>query len=620
MSSAADAHEAALLLRARAGDDSALEDLYAAHVAAARRLASALAGASAAEDLVADAFARVISQLRGGRGPATNFRAYLFTTIRNRYADALRLARRESPVSDQPWLLEDRQQPAEAPEDALLDGFGEDDAVAAFGTLPEKWQRVLWHLEVEGRSIPEVATLLRSSPAAVSSLAYRAREGLRLAYLDRRLGTPPSDRHCRWVQDRLSQYVRDNLSPRATARVEAHVADCVACTTALADLEHTNRRLAALLLPVVLLGGTAQLGAGTALGAGGSVGDPIRDGVAALRRVLRPAGTTAGGPLLMALAAVAVALAAVATVAWWPRAHDTASAPPDPPARTPAPGVVDAPVAGKRPAPVGSTPLRRLRADFVTPAVVPVPYRPPAADPVTAPEPPDPAVPPAAMVEQAAPAPPAGSPTLARPPVTAEPSEPVERVEVTPVAPTATAISGCGTYGHVALPTTDGVRYTLTSGDGQQGPWTVTATAKAGHVLAPGAPTTFSGDLGSHYPCPSIVSAVATPSGVTIDVAASGPAPYSIRVRLDLDADVTVLEDHGAGWHCWTGGASGRREIRHGPEHVVLQGQDWVDCELTYTGGDPAPVVVATAGGVPYSGTATLTADGVERDQQTFGP
>jgi hypothetical protein len=75
---------------------------------------------------------------------------------------------------------------------------------------------VLWHVEVEGRRIPEVARLLRTSPAAVSSLAYRAREGLKLAYLDRRLGVPPPDRRCQWVQDRRPPAA----DPEAEARTD----------------------------------------------------------------------------------------------------------------------------------------------------------------------------------------------------------------------------------------------------------------------------------------------------------------------------------------------------------------------------------------------------------------
>src|SRR5690606_7054596 len=73
---------------------------------------------------------------------------------------------------------------------------------------------------------------------------------------------------------------------------------------------------------------------------------------------------------------------------------------------------------------------------------------------------------------------------------------------VTPVAPTATAISECGVAGSLDIPTTPGVVYTLTIGDGAQGPWEVTAVPAANHVFA-GAQqvVTFSGDLGTLTAC-----------------------------------------------------------------------------------------------------------------------
>ena len=42
---------------------------------------------------------------------------------------------------------------------------------------------VLWHTEVEGQRPAEVAPLLGMSPNSVSALAYRAREGLRQAFV-----------------------------------------------------------------------------------------------------------------------------------------------------------------------------------------------------------------------------------------------------------------------------------------------------------------------------------------------------------------------------------------------------------------------------------------------------
>ena len=174
-----------LLRAAHAGDNAAYQELYTLHLDGARQLARALVGWEQADELVADAFARVLAALRGGGGPTSNFRAYLHVTVRNRYRDSLRTPH-ERPVSDRPWILEEAGPGVEE----QVEGLDETVASDALATLPERWQRVLWHIEVEGRKPAEVAELMGIAPRTVSSLAHRAREGLKRAYLDAHAGQP----------------------------------------------------------------------------------------------------------------------------------------------------------------------------------------------------------------------------------------------------------------------------------------------------------------------------------------------------------------------------------------------------------------------------------------------
>lgn len=162
-----------LLTRARAGDRGAVAELYSTHIAAARRLGAILVGPDAADDLADEAFTRVLEQFRAGHGPSRDFRSYLMTTIRNRYRDLVRTGAREEPTSDKPWIWET---PVPEPTDVG------DAAMRALQRLQPRWQQVIWQLEVEGRTVPELAERLRISPSAVSALAYRARRGLRTAY------------------------------------------------------------------------------------------------------------------------------------------------------------------------------------------------------------------------------------------------------------------------------------------------------------------------------------------------------------------------------------------------------------------------------------------------------
>ncbi len=250
-----------LLDRARRFDSDAVDTLYSTHLQAARQVAVALAGPAAADDLVADAFARVLAQLHAGRGPASNFRSYLHQTIRNRHRDIWRRSHRESPVSHEPWVLEGGLEAEHGPEEELEQAESDELLVKAFDGLPQDWREVLWHLEVRNRPVHDVAALMNLTPAGVSSLAYRAREGLRLAYLDQMVHTTPPGRDCQWTRDRLSKYVRGRLSASAEGRLELHLRDCASCSATIADLAHTNRKLAALLGPVALFASTVPGGA-----------------------------------------------------------------------------------------------------------------------------------------------------------------------------------------------------------------------------------------------------------------------------------------------------------------------------------------------------------------------
>ena len=165
-----------LIEHTRAGDVEAYGELYRRYYAAARGAALALThNRSDVDDVISEAFARVLRASRSGRGPDVSFRPYLISAVRNVFYDRVRCNR-------------------ELPSDELIDGInfalldGDNSredcafATAALATLPERWRRVLWLTEVEGRSAVEIAPLLGLAPNAVAALAYRAREGLRQAF------------------------------------------------------------------------------------------------------------------------------------------------------------------------------------------------------------------------------------------------------------------------------------------------------------------------------------------------------------------------------------------------------------------------------------------------------
>lgn len=571
------------------------EELYREHVEDARRLATILVGPQHAEELVAESFARVLAQLRAGRGPRDNFRAYLHVTIRNGFRDSLR-GPREAPVSDQPWIFDDAQPPAEE----LVEDLEADTAASAFATLPESWQKVLWHVEVEGRKPGEVADLLGMRAGAVSSLAHRAREGLRRAYLDQHVVASSAPSECRWTRDRLSQYVRNDLSARAEEKVGAHVGSCESCLAAYLQVERVNRKLAAWIFPVVLLGAlpasgkglawlvglTGAAGAGSGAGAGGSSSS---------------GGGAAGGGIGTAATTVAAAAAVVAVAAggltWVVNANDAEPTAADT-RTTDTPGT-DAPSAvapRARPKADPSVPRLTDPAPTTRASQPPAPVTTDAAD-----------VAPTGGTEEAPPAGPS-APVPEEPTETTTPKRPPAPVPVVAVAPSAHPITSCETYGSLDLPTTRGVAYALTAGDGRSGAWTVEASARPGYVLQSGSPRTFHGDLGSFEQCVRLAAVtVGPPPGLLqpwsveiVPEVVGGPS-RTITARVAFDVGGIVLDAgqvSGAGWSC--------------------SSSTTIECTFDYTGTAPPPVTVHVQSLLPPGGTVTLLAGDTTVGSQRF--
>src|SRR5699024_7597556 len=166
--------DAELISRVRAGDQAAYGELFERHREAAHRMARQLVSGPDIDDLISEAFTKVFVQLQRGGGPDVAFRAYLLTSIRRLHVDRARTNQRVQVTDD----LADLDQGVDFV-DPATSNFERGAASRAFASLPERWQLVLWHLEVEGQKPADIAPLLGMSPNSVAALAYRAREGLR---------------------------------------------------------------------------------------------------------------------------------------------------------------------------------------------------------------------------------------------------------------------------------------------------------------------------------------------------------------------------------------------------------------------------------------------------------
>jgi RNA polymerase sigma factor (sigma-70 family) len=237
-----------LLDRAREGDRSAFGTLYLRHRDAARKVAGMCASSAAdAEDAVAEGFARVFAALPRMAGRQIAFRPYLLTCVRNAATDRLRRERRIDLRDQMPEAASSAQA-----DDMALMGLERNLVGEALQALPARWRTVLWLTEVEGLSPAEVSRRIGIKPNAVAALAYRARKGLREAYLQAHLKAEASE-DCRATVSRLGNYVRGDLAEKERVAVQAHLDTCAKCRCRRDELTDVNATLRNAFLPVPLL-------------------------------------------------------------------------------------------------------------------------------------------------------------------------------------------------------------------------------------------------------------------------------------------------------------------------------------------------------------------------------
>ena len=304
--------ELLVVVRGRPADQAsslAFAALYDRHRDAARGLARQLARSPAdADDLVSAAFARLLEILRAGGGPTEAFRAYLLTSLRHLAYDRTRAERRLDLTEDMGEVIGVDPERTVVPfTDPAVAGLERSLAARAFATLPERWQAVLWHLEVEGDSPADIAPLFGLTANAVSALGYRAREGLRQAYLQMHL-SGAARAECRPAAAKLGAYVRGGLAKRDAAPVAAHLDQCAECRRVFAELGDVNVALKGIVAPIVL--GPAAVAYLASAAGKGSAGAWIAGRLGWFRRA--PKGQQAVAAGVAAAAVVGLAAAALA--------------------------------------------------------------------------------------------------------------------------------------------------------------------------------------------------------------------------------------------------------------------------------------------------------------------
>lgn len=193
---------------------------------AATGYARRLVGPSDAEDVAAEAMARLLSRVAKDTTRIENTKAYLFTAVRNVASDHLK-GRREYPSAEMERFDRPVDDASIREESQLLE--------QAVSALPASWRHALVAVEVQRLSNQEVALLLDSNPNAVAALTYRAREALRKAYLLAHLGEAGND-GCVATQRDLPAMARGTLAQFRVRRLRAHLEGCRECRLAGAEV------------------------------------------------------------------------------------------------------------------------------------------------------------------------------------------------------------------------------------------------------------------------------------------------------------------------------------------------------------------------------------------------
>jgi len=166
--------DAGLLQRVRDGVEEAFRVLWTRYYVSAFNYAKTRVGGRTfdAEEIVTDAYTRIWRSLHDGRGPETNFRAYLYAAIRTVAWD--RVLRLEDPLD----ALDDLAAPQ------LEEPGREDDVVArCFYALNQRYRTVLWLSAVEGYKPAEVGKALGVDARHASVLIMRSKESFRKLYM-----------------------------------------------------------------------------------------------------------------------------------------------------------------------------------------------------------------------------------------------------------------------------------------------------------------------------------------------------------------------------------------------------------------------------------------------------
>jgi RNA polymerase sigma-70 factor, ECF subfamily len=240
-----DPHQA-LLERARAGDEQALEQLLEAHQAQVYRFGMKMCrDPEDAKDVLQETLLAMARSVRDFRG-ASSISTWLYTVARSFCIKKRRRSKfapeREHSLGADVGTAAELAGGPRMPDETLAGKEVEQVLQQAIDTLDPMYREVLILRDAEGLTAPEVAEVLGVSIEAVKSRLHRARLAVRAKVapvLGVRDTKPAIGGACPDVLTLFSRHLDHEISGDACAEMERHLNSCDRCRQACDSLKQT---------------------------------------------------------------------------------------------------------------------------------------------------------------------------------------------------------------------------------------------------------------------------------------------------------------------------------------------------------------------------------------------
>jgi len=126
-----------------------------------------------AEEVTLDTFMRAY-RARKRYQPTARFSTWIYSIARNLCRDFSKAKSKDEVISESVYELNLVAEPQSNPDEMALEGELKQKVIEAINLLPQKQKEVILMSYYEGFTYPEIASILRCSPASVKMAAHRA--------------------------------------------------------------------------------------------------------------------------------------------------------------------------------------------------------------------------------------------------------------------------------------------------------------------------------------------------------------------------------------------------------------------------------------------------------------